>query len=311
LRKARAMRRVFWMIVMTALATQAEAASLTVVATTPDLAAIAREVGRDRVSVTSMAAGGQDPHFLDPRPSFLVKLNRADLLIEGGLDLEIGWLPALLASARNPKLRPGELGRLNASERIAVLGVPGGRVDRSQGDVHGKGNPHFLTDPVNGAVVADTIAQRLCRLDVEGCVDYRANAEAFRRRIDAAVAGWTDVLSPYRGTKIVAYHDTWSYFTKRFGLTTVGFVEPKPGVPPPPSHISALVDLIQREHVPVIVMEPYASRSIPDLVARQTGCRVLVLAPTVGALPATDDYVAMVDANVKALARALARTTSR
>jgi zinc/manganese transport system substrate-binding protein len=292
-------------VLFAALATPVAAAPLTIVTTTSDLAAIAKEVGQDRVEVTSLASGIQDPHFLDPRPSFLVKLNRADVLIEGGLDLEVGWLPTLLASARNPRLRVGEPGRLEASQGINVLGVPTGPVDRSQGDVHGKGNPHFLMDPMNGAIAAETIAQRLCNLDAGGCPTFKANAQSFRSRIETALVKWTKVLAPYQGTKVVVYHDSWPYFTKRFGLTPVGYVEPKPGVPPPPSHVSALADLIKREQVKVILMEPYHERSIPDLLARQTGAAVLVLAPTVGGTPGTDDYVALFDTDVARLAEAL------
>ena len=299
------MRWLLPIVLISALVTPLEAAPLTVVTTTPDLAAIAKEVGKDRIDVTSMASGLQDPHFLDPRPSFLVKLNRADLLIEGGLDLEVGWLQTLLASARNPRLRVGEPGRLDASQGINVLGVPPGRIDRSQGDVHGKGNPHFLMDPINGTIVADTIAQRLCGLDAGGCASFKSNAQAFRGRIEAALAKWTTTLAPYQGAKVVGYHDSWPYFTKRFGLTTVGFVEPKPGVPPPPSHVSELADLITREQVPVILMEPYHERSIPDLLARQTGVKVLVLAPTVGGTPGTESYVALFDTDVARVAEAL------
>ena len=301
------MRWLFCIVMFAALSSPVAAAPLTVVTTTPDLAAIAREVGKTRVEVTSMASGLQDPHFLDPRPSFLVKLNRADLLIEGGLELEAGWLPALLGSARNPRLRPGEPGRVDASQGIAVLGVPSGPIDRAQGDVHGKGNSHFLTDPMNGAIVAETITQRLCHLDPDGCAAYQANAQSFRGRVETALVKWTKLLAPYRGAKIVAYHDSWPYFTKRFGLTTVGFVEPKPGVPPPPSHISALADLMTREQVRVILMEPYHERSMPDLLARQTGATVLVLAQTAEGASGTDDYLAFFETGVSRLAEALGR----
>lgn len=290
------LRPIFFVAVLSA---PVAAAPLTVVTTTPDLAAIAKEVGKERIDVTSLASGLQDPHFLDPRPSFLVKLNRADLLIDGGLELEAGWLPALLGSARNPRLRAGEPGRLDASQGINVFGASSGPIDRSQGDVHGKGNPHFLLDPMNGAIVAETIAQRLCRLDAGGCETFKANAQSFRGRVEAALARWTTLLAPYRGAKIVAYHDSWPYFTKRFGLTTVGFVEPKPGVPPPPSHISALADLMKRERVRVILMEPYHERRVPDLLARQTGAEVLGLAP------ATDEYLAFFETGVPRLAEAL------
>jgi ABC-type Zn uptake system ZnuABC Zn-binding protein ZnuA len=294
-------------VLIAALASPAAAAPLTVVTTTPDLAAIAKEVGKDRIDVTSLASGIQDPHFLDPRPSFLVKLNRAALLIEGGLELEVGWLPPLLDGARNPRLRPGEPGRLDASQGIEVFGVPAGSVDRSQGDVHGKGNPHFLLDPMNGAIVAGTIAERLCRLDTGGCESYQANARSFRARIETGVNKWMKSLAPYQGAKIVVYHDSWPYFTKRFGLNTVGYVEPKPGVPPPPSHVSELSGLMKREQVKVIMMEPYHERNIPDLLARETGATVLVLAPTVGATPGTDDYISLFETDVARLVEALGK----
>ncbi|MFZ5875222.1 MAG: metal ABC transporter substrate-binding protein [Nitrospirota bacterium] len=299
------MRRLLLTVCLSVMASPVAAAPLTVVTTTSDLAAIAKEVGKDRIDVTSLASGIQDPHFLDPRPSYLVKLNRADLLIDGGLDLEVGWLPALLAGARNPRLRAGETGKLEASRGIQVFGVPDGPVDRSQGDVHGKGNPHFLTDPVNGIIVAETIAERLCRLDTGGCASFKSNARAFRGRVESALAKWTTTLAPYQGAKVIVYHDSWPYFTKRFGLTTVGYVEPKPGVPPPPSHVAELSDLMKRERVKVIMMEPYHERSIPDLLARESGAAVLVLAPTVGATPGTDDYVALFETNVARLVAAL------
>jgi zinc/manganese transport system substrate-binding protein len=291
--------------VLVALSTPVTAATLSIVTTTPDLAAIAREVGGTRIDVTSLSTGVQDPHFVDPRPSLLVKLNRADILIEGGLDLEVGWLPVLLESARNPRLRVGSPERIEAARGIQVLGVPEGPVDRSMGDIHGKGNPHFLVDPMNGAIVGETIADRLCGLDPGGCATYRANAKAFRGRIETALVKWMKVMAPYQRAKIVAYHDSWIYFTGRFGLNVVGFVEPKPGVPPPPSHVAALSDLIKRERVKVIVMEPYHERSIPDLLARQTGARVLMLAPTVGGGPGTGDYLALFDTDVAQLAEAL------
>ncbi|MFZ5861352.1 MAG: metal ABC transporter substrate-binding protein [Nitrospirota bacterium] len=299
------MRRLLALVLFAAWACPVAAAPLTVVTTTPDLAAIAKEVGQDRIEVTSMASGLQDPHFLDPRPSFLVKLNKADLLIEGGLELESGWLPALLDSARNPRLRIGAPGHLNASQGIQAFGVPTGSVDRSQGDVHGKGNPHYLVDPMNGVIVAETIAKRLCGLDATGCAAFTSNAQSFRNRIETGLSTWTKRLAPYQGAKIVVYHDSWPYFTKRFGLMTIGYVEPKPGVPPPPSHVAELSDLMKRERVKVIMMEPYHERSIPDLLARQTGATVLVLAPTVGATPGTDDYVALFATNVARLVAAL------
>jgi zinc/manganese transport system substrate-binding protein len=299
------MRLLTLILVLSALASPVAAAPLTVVTTTPDLASIAKEVGKDRIDVTSLASGIQDPHFLDPRPSFLVKLNRAALLIEGGLELEVGWLPALLDGARNPRLRVGEPGRLDASQGIHVLGAPAGPVDRSQGDVHGKGNPHFLLDPMNGAIVAGTIAERLCRLDAGDCSSYRANAQAFRNRIDTSLSKWAKTLAPYSGAKVIVYHDSWIYFTNRFGLTVVGSVEPKPGVPPPPSHVSELAGLITREQVKVLMMEPYHDRSMPDLLSRQTAVRVLVLAPTVGGAPGAGDYVALFETNVASVVDAL------
>lgn len=283
----------------------ADAAQLRVAAATPDLGAIAREVGGSHVVVTSLIKGAQDPHFVDPRPSLLVTLGRADALIEGGLGLEAGWLPSLVEGARNTKIRPGSPGRINASVGIQVLGLPSGPIDRSMGDVHPGGNPHFLLDPLNGAAVAETIAEHFCALDVGRCGEYRDRAAAFRRTIGEALERWTTRLAPYRGAKLVTYHDSWVYFTERFGLEIVGFVESRPGVPPASSHVATLSDLIRREGVKVIVMEPYFSRSIPDLIARQTGAQVLVLAPSVGALPATDDYVSMCDVNVGRLAEAL------
>jgi zinc/manganese transport system substrate-binding protein len=258
------------------------AASLRVVATTEDLAAIAREVGGPLVAVESLTRGTQDPHFLEARPSMILKASRANLFIEMGAELEMGWAPSLLIGARNPAIQPGAPGFLDVSNHIELLDVPTGRVDRSQGDVHPSGNPHYQLDPENGKIIAQSIAKRLEVLLPNQSGRISQNLKEFNRKLDEAITRWKSQIKPYEGTKVVTYHKSWSYFARRFGLDVVGYVEPKPGIPPSPAHIHQLIALMKQENARLIIMEPYFSRSIPDLLARETGAKVLVLPPSVG-----------------------------
>ena len=282
-------------------------AKLQIVATTPDFAAIARAIGGERVEVTSLAKGIQDPHFVDAKPSFIRLLNQADVLIEGGADLEVGWLPPVLESARNPKLAAGAPGRVAASAGVRLL-QPATPVDRSEGDVHPLGNPHYMLDPENSRAVADGIAAALCRLDAAGCGGYRANVAAWDQRLDQKLKEWTASMAPYRGVKVITYHDSWPYFARRFGLEIVDHVEPKPGIPPTPGHLEQLVDRITREQVRVVIMEPYFSDRAPQLLAHKTGVAVLALAPSVAPEAGIPDYFALFDQDIARLVDALKRS---
>jgi zinc/manganese transport system substrate-binding protein len=282
-----------------------EAASIKVVTTTEDLAAIAKEVGGERVQVESLTKGIQDPHFIEAKPSLMLKLSRADLFVQVGLDLEAGWVPPLLLGARNGKIQSGAPGFVNASSGVAVLEVPTGPIDRSAGDVHLQGNPHIWLDPMNGKQIARNIAEGLKRVDPKGGETYDQNLADFAARIDAALPRWQERMKPFEGTKIITYHNSWPYFLKRFGLVAVGYIEPKPGIPSSTSHLRELIELIPREQVKVILMEPYFSDQAPKFLAEKTGAKVVVLPPSVSAATGIKDYFQLFDHLVSTLAGAL------
>jgi zinc/manganese transport system substrate-binding protein len=275
-------------------------AKLNVVATTPELAAIAQEIGGDRVEVVSLAKPTEDPHFVTPKPSFIVKLNRADVLIEGGAELEMGWLPPLLDSARNPRVALERPGRVVAMTGVAMVEVPA-TLDRSRGDIHALGNPHFLTDPLNAKLVAERLAAAFGTLAPKDAGVFQANLAKFSQRLDAKLADWQKRLAPYAGTRVVAYHNTWPYFGARFGLKIDLFLEPKPGIPPTPGHLADVIATMKSEKIRVIIVEPYQNRRTAETVAASTGARVVDLAQ----YPTGNDYIAFLDAQVNKLADAL------
>ena len=285
----------------------AQAAPLRVVTTTEDLAAIAREVGGPLVEVESLTRGSQDPHFLEARPSLILKASRADLFIEIGLGLEVGWVPAVLVAARNPDIQPGASGYLDLSRGIQLLDVPSGPVDRSQGDVHPLGNPHYWLDPENGKIISREIARSLMSLLPDRSQLIEQNQKEFARRLDEAMVRWKDRMKPHQGAKVVTYHNSWTYFARRFGLDVVGYVEPKPGIPPSPASIKQLIDLMKEKKVRLILMEPYFSPSVPDLLARETGAKVLVLPPSVGGAEGVKTYLDLFDYLTDQLTTALSK----
>ena len=281
-------------------------AKLTVVATTPDFGALARALGGDHVSVTVLAKPTEDPHFVDARPSHIVTLNRADVLIEGGAELESGWLSPLVEGARNARIQPGTPGRIVASEGVQLLDVPA-TVDRARGDVHAAGNPHFMMDPDNAPRVAAHITETFCRLDAAGCADFRSRLASFQARLDAASKQWTEALAPFRGSQIVTYHATWRYFAPRFGLRSEIFLEPKPGIPPSPPHLAEVIGRMKAEGIRVILVEPYQPRKVAEAVGSRTGARLVDVAQFPGGLDGTDnDYIALMDTVVRRVAAALA-----
>jgi len=280
-------------------------AKLTVVATTPELGAIAGAVGGSGVSVLNLAKPTEDPHFVDARPSHIVTLNRADALIEGGAELEVGWLPPLVEGARNPKIQPGAPGRIVASEGVQLLDVPAS-LDRARGDIHGAGNPHFMMDPMNARILARHIQDAFCKLDPGGCDAYRRNLAVFEGQVDAKLKEWIDLLAPFSGTPMVTYHATWRYFAERFRLRAETFLEPKPGIPPSPPHLAEVIGKMNTEKIKIILVEPYQQRRVAETVAEHTGAVLVNVAQFPGGLPGTDgDYLRLMDANVKAIARAL------
>src|SRR3954462_5121734 len=248
-------------------------AQLRVVATTPDLAAVAKEIGGDRVNVVALAKPTEDPHFVDAKPSFIVTLNRADALIEGGAELELGWLPPLLENARNGKIGAGAPGRIVASEGIRLLEVPTS-FDRSKGDIHSLGNPHFMIDPVNVKIVARNIANHFSQIDPKNAATYSGNLGRFNTRLDAKYADWQKQLAPYRGAKIVTYHRDFVYLAQRFGLNVVDELEPKPGIAPSPAHLAQVIGEMKTNNAKVILVQPFQNRKTAETVSRQTGATV-------------------------------------
>jgi zinc/manganese transport system substrate-binding protein len=249
-------------------------AKFRVVATTPDLGAIGEEIGGDQIDLFTLARPTEDPHFVDAKPSFIVRLNRADALIEGGAELEAGWLRPLLEGARNSKLDTGKPGRIAASEGVALLDVPAA-LDRSQGDIHAAGNPHYLTDPLNAKIVAAHIAAAFSEIDPGAANTFAANLKSFETRLDAKMAAWQRQLAPYRGRPIVTYHNYWIYFGRRFEFPMDLFLEPKPGIPPTPSHLAEVIMKMKAQDIKLIAVQPYQNRKTAEAVANRTGAVVL------------------------------------
>ena len=288
-----------------AFSTPAFAARLNVVSTLQDFASIADSIGGNRVETYALAKGYQDPHFVEAKPSFIVRLSRADLLIAAGLELEIGYLPPLIDQSRNARIHPGNPGYLDASTGCDILQRPTGQVTRAMGDVHPYGNPHYWTDPDNGRIIARTIAARLAELDPAGKATFDANLAAFETKLAAKEKEWDATMAPYAGTKIVTFHDSWPNFAKHFKLVVAGHVEPKPGIPPSPSHTLEIINLIQSQKIPVILIEPYFDSKTPKSIAEKTGAAVVIFYPSVGGSPEIKDYFALFDRNVGAFVAAL------
>lgn len=280
-------------------------AAMHVVATTPDLGAIAREVGGDHIELVVLAKPTEDPHFVDAKPSFILKLNRADALIEGGADLEAGWLRPLLEGARNPRLEPGAPGRIAGAEGIALLDVPAA-LDRSQGDIHAAGNPHYLTDPQNARVVAAHIARSFEKLDPSAAATYAANLKKFTDQLDAKMVEWQRLLSPFKGRPIVTYHNFWIYFGRRFEFPMDVFLEPKPGIPPTPAHLAEVITRMKAQNLKLIAVQPYQNRKTAETVAGHTGAVVLDW-PSFPGGKGTESYVDWIDFLVKSIARGFAQ----
>jgi zinc/manganese transport system substrate-binding protein len=280
-------------------------AQLKVVTSTTDLYDIAKAVGGEKITATHIGEGYQDPHFIEAKPSFVLQLRNADVWAFVGLDLEIGWMPLLLQGARNPKLQPGQPGYVDASRVISVLDVARGNVDRSQGDVHPLGNPHYWLDPENGRRIAKLFQETFATLDPKNVSVYDANAKAFTQRLDAAERTWQADLAKIKGQPVVAWHTSWRYFAEYTGMNIVGFMEPKPGVPPSPAHLAGLIQTMKQAGAKIIIMEPFYDKKTADFVAGKTGAKVLVLAPSVGGAKGLDDYIRLMTSGIQQLAAAL------
>src|SRR5437762_1782512 len=278
---------------------------LTVVTTTEDLAAIAREVGGDHITVDSIAKGYQDPHFVEAKPSFILKLQKADLLILVGRDLEIGWLPPLIQQSRNRKVQVGADGYIDASLKAQILEVPSGQITRAEGDVHPLGNPHYWLDPENGKIIAREIFDRLSRFRPNERAFFEPRLNDFLNRLSDAEKRWGAMMAPYKGTKVVTYHRSFPNFAERFGLDVVGYVEPKPGIPPTPQHTLDLINEMKKANVKVVLVEPYFDLKTPNSIGRATGAEVLVMPPSVGGVKEASDYFKLFDYDLNLLINAI------
>ena len=294
-----------------ALAAAPAAAAVRVVATTEDLASLAREVAGDKATVVALAKGYQDPHFVDPKPSFILEASRADLLIVVGREMEIGWLPPLINSSRNAKIQPGGNGYLDASANVRILEIPTGQITRAMGDVHSQGNPHYWLDPANGRRIAQTIKDKLVQISPADRAYFEQRYADFDKRLATAEARWDAMMAPYKGRKIVTYHRSWPNFMERFGLDVMGYVEPKPGIPPTTAHTVDLIGEMKRQGVKLIVAEPYFDLKTTQAITSQVGGQVLVLAPSVGGAKEAIDYIGLFDYNINLVAGALKQTTGK
>jgi zinc/manganese transport system substrate-binding protein len=286
----------------------AAAKKLNVVTSTTDMAALAQEVGGDKVNVESIARGYQDPHFVEAKPSFLLKLRQADLLISVGLQLEIGWLPPLITQSGNPKIQVAASGYLDASQFAEILDIPQGTVTRAEGDVHPLGNPHYWLDPDNGRRIAKGIAGKFGDMDPEDAAYFQQRLQDFEQRLAAAEEKWDAEMKPYHGRKVVTYHRSFPNFAKHFGLNVIGYVEPRPGIPPTPSHTLEIIQLMRRENCKVVLVEPYFDLKTPQSIGRETGAQVVVYLPSVGGEKQVTNYFELFDYDIALLTKAFQAT---
>ena len=300
----------FWLAAVTIVAgcvfspPVAAAKKLNVITATTDLAALAQEVGGDKINVESIAKGYQDPHFVEAKPSFLLKLRQADLLVVVGLQLEIGWLPPLITQSGNGRIQVGANGYLDASQFAEILEIPQGSITRAMGDVHPLGNPHYWLDPENGRRVAKGIATKLSEMDPADAAYFQQRDQDFEKRLAEEDKKWLAEMKPFRGRKVVTYHNSAPNLAKHFGLDVVGFVEPRPGIPPTPSHTLDVINMMKRDHVKVVMVEPYFDRKTPDAIARDSGGTVVEYLPSVGGVKEVTTYFQLFDYDVALLTKA-------
>jgi len=290
------------LVVATALSPPPDAnAAIKVVTSTQDLAAIVQEVGGDKVAVESIAKGYQDPHFVEAKPSFILKLHSADLLVVVGRELEIGWLPPLIVQSRNARIQVGAPGYLDASANARILDIPSGQITRAMGDVHPSGNPHYWLDPDNGRRIAQSVRDKLSSLSRADAAYFDQRYADFDKRLAEGEKRWKAALAPYKGQKIVTYHRSWPNFADVFGLDVIGYVEPKPGIPPSPPHTLSLQQEMKRLNVKVILVEPYFDMKTPTAIGRESGATVLKMPPSVGGVKEVTSYIQLFDYDVNLL----------
>jgi ABC-type Zn uptake system ZnuABC Zn-binding protein ZnuA len=304
--------RLLSIVTLAALALAAPArAAVNVMTATEDLADLTRQVGGDKVKVESIAKGYQDPHFVEAKPSFILKLAKADLLVVVGRELEIGWLPPLIQQSRNAKIQPGAEGYLDASLSAKILEIPTGQITRAMGDVHPLGNPHYWLDPDNGRRIAKAVVEKLSAMAPADAAYFQSRYADFDKRLADAEKRWDAQMAPYKGLKIVTYHRSWPNLADRFGLNVVGYVEPRPGIPPSPSHTLELIAEMKRQNVKILLVEPYFDLKTPQSIGRETGAKVLVMSPSVGGEKEATDYITLFDYDLKLLVAAIQETGAK
>ena len=286
-------------------------AAVNVMTATEDLADLTRQVGGDRVKVESIARGYQDPHFVEAKPSFILKLAKADLLVVIGRELEIGWLPPLIQQSRNAKVQVGADGYLDASLTAKILEIPTGQLTRAMGDVHPLGNPHYWLDPGNGRRIAKAIADKLSQMAPADAAYFASRYADFDKRLAEAEKRWDATMAPYKGLKVVTYHRSWPNFVDRFGLDVIGYVEPRPGIPPSPGHTIDLIGEMKRQNVKILMVEPYFDLKTPQSIGRETGAKVVVLPPSVGGEKEITDYISLFDYDLNLLVAAIKETGAK
>jgi ABC-type Zn uptake system ZnuABC Zn-binding protein ZnuA len=279
---------------------------LNILTTTQDLKSIAQYVGGDKVQVDALGYGTQDPHYLEAKPSYMLKAKKADLFVRVGLELEIGYEELIIDGSRNKKIRFSQPGHLDASMGVPLLEVPTTQqVDRSMGDIHPMGNPHYWVDPINGKIIAANIANRLSELSPENAGYFQQNLAAFCKKIDEKMAVWNVAMAPYRGQKVAIYHRSWPYFFNRFGLVDACELEPKPGIPPSPGHLAEVIDIMKRDNIPIILMEVFYDEVPAKFVAQKTGAKVVIVPNSVGGAPEAKDYFSLIDTIVNSISASL------
>ncbi|MBI5573380.1 MAG: zinc ABC transporter substrate-binding protein [Elusimicrobia bacterium] len=277
---------------------------INVVTSTEDLADLIKVVGGEKVNVVSLSKGSQDPHYVEPRPSMVILLKKADMVVRIGMDLDI-WVDSLIAASRNSRIIYGAVGYVDTSVGLERLEIPTGKIDGSMGDIHIYGNPHYWLDPENAKVITKNVLNGLAKLSRGAPTYFENNRTEYLKKLEAKINALQEKLKPYKGTKIVTYHNSWPYFAKRFGLGIVGFVEPKPGIPPNPSHIAALIEKMKKEKVKIIVVEPYFSQKAPKTIASETGTKIVILLPSVDEKKGIKTFIDLFEYNINKLIDAL------
>ena len=286
-------------------------AAIKVVTTTEDLAALVMEIGGDKVTVDAIARGYQDPHFVEAKPSFIIKLHGADLLVVVGRELEVAWLPPLITQSRNAAVQPGGKGYLDASQNVRILDIPTGQITRAMGDVHPSGNPHYWLDPNNGRIMAKSIQNKLSEMSRADAAYFAQRYDDFDKRLAEAEKRWKAAMAPYKGLKVVTYHRSWPNFADAFGLDVIGYVEPKPGIPPSPAHTLDLQQEMKRQNVKILLVEPYFDLKTPNAIGRETGAKVVVLPPSVGGVKEITSYIQLFDYDINLLVSTIKQTGTR